>query len=139
MTREGIPGRDDTIVQRVRLAQKRASTWFKVKFALVWAALIGAFVVALYLAGEIDLGWTATWGPLILDGARTTILLTVISIVLAVILAILGALGRLSSNAVVYAIASLYVSLVRGTPLLVQISFIYLALPQVGLVIPAFE
>ena len=34
-------------------------------------------------------------------------------------------------------IASLYVSLVRGTPLIVQIYFIYLALPQVGIVLPA--
>jgi len=42
-----------------------------------------------------------------------------------------GALGRLSGRAVVYAVASLYVSLVRGTPLLVQILFIVLALPQI--------
>jgi polar amino acid transport system permease protein len=37
----------------------------------------------------------------------------------------------MSRNAVVYATASLYVSLVRGTPLIVQIIFVYLALPQV--------
>ena len=46
-------------------------------------------------------------------------------------LAVLGALGRLSSVSILYAIATLYVSLVRGTPLLVQILFIYLALPQI--------
>jgi len=53
------------------------------------------------------------------------------SIFFAIILAVLGALGRLSSNAVVYGIASFYVSIVRGTPLIVQILFIYLALPQI--------
>jgi polar amino acid transport system permease protein len=37
----------------------------------------------------------------------------------------------MSANAVVYGIASFYVSLVRGTPLIVQILFIYLALPQI--------
>ena len=40
--------------------------------------------------------------------------------------------GRLSTNPVIYAIATLYVSLVRGTPLLVQIFFAYYALPQAG-------
>ncbi len=38
----------------------------------------------------------------------------------------------LSSNAILFAISSLYVSLVRGTPLLVQIYFIFFALPQMG-------
>ena len=57
---------------------------------------------------------------------------------LAIVLATLGALGRLSRNPVANGIASFYVSLVRGTPLLVQIFFIYLALPQFGIVLPAF-
>ena len=60
-----------------------------------------------------------------------TIFISVVSIVLAVIFALFGALGRLSTHASIYAAASLYVSLVRGTPLLVQIIFVYLALPQV--------
>jgi len=55
----------------------------------------------------------------------------VLNVFFAIILAVLGALGRLSSNAVVYGIASFYVSIVRGTPLIVQILFIYLALPQI--------
>ncbi|MDQ3407617.1 MAG: amino acid ABC transporter permease [Chloroflexota bacterium] len=139
MTSEGMSGRDDRIVQRVQAAERAALKWFRIKVALVWIGLVATLVLILYLADEIDLEWTATWGPLILDGARTTILLTVISIVLAVMLAVLGALGRLSSNPVAYGVASLYVSLVRGTPLLVQISFLYLALPQLGVVIPAFE
>ncbi len=55
--------------------------------------------------------------------------MAVCSIIVAIVFAILGALGRLSSNPVLYAVATLYVSLVRGTPLIVQILFIYLALP----------
>ena len=46
----------------------------------------------------------------------------------------IGAFGRLSRQPVVYSVSSLYVSLVRGTPLLVQLYFIYYALPEVGLV-----
>ena len=54
------------------------------------------------------------------------------SIVFATLLALSGAIGRLSRNPFINGIASLYVSLVRGTPLIVQIYFIYLALPQLG-------
>ena len=43
----------------------------------------------------------------------------------------------MSANPIIFAVASLYVSLVRGTPLIVQIIFIYLALPQLGIVLPA--
>ena len=38
---------------------------------------------------------------------------------------------RLSSNSILYSLSTLYVSVVRGTPLLVQILFIWLALPQI--------
>ena len=48
--------------------------------------------------------------------------------------ALLGAIGRLSNSAIANAIASFYVSFFRGTPLLLQLLFWYLALPQVGLV-----
>ena len=50
---------------------------------------------------------------------------------MAILFAVTGALGRLSTNPVLFAIATLYVSLVRGTPLIVQILFIFLALPQI--------
>jgi polar amino acid transport system permease protein len=125
------------IVEQVRSAERRARSAFRVQFLLVWLAIIGLLVAALYAAGHIDPGWTAEWAPFILQGAGITIFISGVSILIAVALAILGALGRLSSNPVIYSIASLYVSLVRGTPLLVQISFVYLALPQVGIVIPS--
>ncbi len=59
------------------------------------------------------------------------------SIVLATILAVLGALGRLSRTRSSTGSRRFYVSLVRGTPLLVQIFFIYFALPQLGIMLPA--
>jgi len=52
-------------------------------------------------------------------------------------LALIGAMGRLSRNPYLSGVAGLYVSFARGTPLIVQIYFVYLALPQVGLVLPA--
>ena len=54
------------------------------------------------------------------------------AIVLAVILALFGALGRLSKNPVAYGLTGFYTSFFRGTPLIVQLFLIYLALPQIG-------
>jgi polar amino acid transport system permease protein len=54
------------------------------------------------------------------------------------VLALLGALGRLSRNAIAQGISGFYVSLVRGTPLLIQIYLIYLGLPQIGKTLVSF-
>ena len=48
------------------------------------------------------------------------------------------ALARLSRIAPLYALSTFYVSLIRGTPLLLQIFFFFLALPQLGIVLPGF-
>jgi polar amino acid transport system permease protein len=58
-------------------------------------------------------------------------LVSVLSIALAVLLAFIGALGRLSKNPIFFGPATFYTSLFRGVPLLVQVFFWYLALPQV--------
>ena len=50
----------------------------------------------------------------------------------AVILALFGALGRLSKNPIAYGVTGFYTSFFRGTPLIVQLFLIYLALPQIG-------
>ncbi len=47
-------------------------------------------------------------------------------------LATLGALARLSSNPILYGVSGFYVSFFRGTPLIVQMFLVYLALPQIG-------
>ena len=52
------------------------------------------------------------------------------------ILALLAALGRLSTIPPVYAVSTFYVSLIRGTPLYLQIFFFFLALPQLGIILP---
>ena len=126
---------EPVILGQIRRAREEAGLAFRVQFALVWIVLIGALGAGLYATGNINVDFIAEWGPFILEGTRTTILVCVTSIALAVMFALLGALGRLSSNAIIYATASLYVSLVRGTPLLVQLLFIYLGLPQVGIVL----
>ena len=125
------------ILDRLEVGQRRRRLLFRLQFSLVWLALVGALVGALWLTHKIDPAFIAIWSPFILGGAGLTIFVCVSSIILATTLALFGAIARLSTNAVLYAVASLYVSLIRGTPLIVQILFWYLALPQLGIVLPA--
>jgi polar amino acid transport system permease protein len=119
------------IVGEIAAARARGRLRFRVVFAVTWAILIGGLVGSLAAAGRIDSDFLGTWAPYILQGIPITIYVSIFSIAIAVVLATLGALGRISRHPVLYAVASLYVSLVRGTPLLVQILFVYLALPQI--------
>jgi polar amino acid transport system permease protein len=120
-----------SVVEQVRLAHQRASVRFRLVFVATWLVLIGGFVLALVATGSFSIDFLNTWGPYILGGAGITVVVAAASIVLAVAFAVIGALGRLSQHASVYAAATLYVSLVRGTPLIVQVIFVYLALPEI--------
>lgn len=76
--------------------------------------------------------------PMIEGAIQYTIPLTLISFILGLILAILTALGRLSSIKVFNIIARVYVSLIRGTPLLVQLFIIFYGLPTLDITINPF-
>lgn len=119
------------IVEAIAGQRRRQTRNFRLIFIATWLVLIGGLIGSLMAAGKIDFAFIGEWGPYILGGVGMTIFVAVCSISIAICFAVVGALGRLSSNPVLYAIATLYVSLVRGTPLLVQIFFIYLALPQI--------
>jgi polar amino acid transport system permease protein len=110
---------------------------WRVWFALTWIALVGGLLFALWQTGNINLDFIGEWAPFILGGTWITILLCVTSIIIATVLAIFGAIARLSQNPMINGVASLYVSVVRGTPLLVQIAFVFLALPQLDIRIPS--
>lgn len=71
--------------------------------------------------------------PLLLKATQVTVLLAVISMAFGLILGLTTALMRISKNKLVFRIASVYVSIIRGTPLLVQIYLVYFGLPQVGI------
>jgi len=63
------------------------------------------------------------------DGLVVTVSVTLASFVFVLLVGMLGGLGRLSSNRAVNLIASLYVEIVRGIPLLVQLIWWYFAFP----------
>src|SRR6266542_5569385 len=81
---------------------------------------------------QLDGAFIADWWLFISQGVIITFELSVISILCAMVLALLAALARLSRVAPLNSLASLYVSLMRGTPLYLQFIFIYSALPQFG-------
>jgi polar amino acid transport system permease protein len=62
-------------------------------------------------------------------GARITLWLTLLSGTIGLVLGTLAALARTSQHPVARAIAGFYLWVIRGTPLLVQILFVYFALP----------
>ncbi|MEU4375139.1 amino acid ABC transporter permease [Pseudonocardia alni] len=76
--------------------------------------------------------------PMLRATVTTTIPLTAISFVIGLVLALLLALARISSIRPLSWLARAYISVVRGTPLLVQLFIVFYALPQLGLVIDPF-
>src|ERR671927_1136181 len=78
-----------------------------------------------------DLVWSS-FGPLVTGAITGTIPLTLASFAIGLALALLIALMRLSRNVVVSGVARFYVSVIRGTPLLVQLFVIFYGLPSLG-------
>jgi polar amino acid transport system permease protein len=66
----------------------------------------------------------------LLDGVLVTFRLTTVSFFFILLVGLLGGVGRISKNRIVNGIASLYVEIIRGIPLMVQLLFIWFALPQ---------
>ena len=104
---------------------------FRIKVTATWIAIF--LMLGLFLAlSELDFGFIREFAWYITKGLGWTIVLSVFAIVLATILALFGALGRLSRNPVAYGVSGFYTSFFRGTPLIVQLFLIYLALPEIG-------
>lgn len=65
------------------------------------------------------------------DGIMMTFIVTVLSIVFALIVGLFTGLGRISRIKIINRIATVYVEVVRGIPLLVQLFYIYYALGKI--------
>lgn len=90
-------------------------------------SFVGAILILVYLAlSQPDPYYEIL--RFIPDGILVTFQVTVCSIFFALILGLITGLGRLSRNRVINSAASIYVEVVRGIPLLVQLFYIYYAL-----------
>jgi len=80
---------------------------------------------------DFNLFWSSL-GPLLLGAVKGTIPLALASFALGLVLALLVAMMRISSNKLANGAGRFYVSVIRGTPLLVQLFVIFYGLPAIG-------
>ena len=79
----------------------------------------------------------AYW-PHFLAGALTTLEMTLVATVLGLVIGVFSAIARGSRSVLLRAISGAYVELVRNTPFLIQIFFLFFGLASIGLRIPVF-
>ena len=73
---------------------------------------------------------------LMLEGTETTLEIFVITLVAALPLGLLASLGRISKLKPLSRLIEFYIWLMRGTPLMLQLLFVYFALPMAGIMLP---
>ncbi|KGX91355.1 cysteine ABC transporter permease [Pontibacillus halophilus JSM 076056 = DSM 19796] len=85
----------------------------------------------------VDIAQSSFW-PLVKGALTYTIPMTLIAFVIGLILAVTTALFRLSGNKLLSGIARVYISIIRGTPLLVQLFIIFFGFGSIGWKIDPF-
>jgi len=123
----GIPPEAASVLNQI----ENRKTEYKRKMTIAFIVL-GLLLVATLNVIQLDFQFMLKWLPFVLAGSGFTFLVAFLAISLACFLAVVGALGRMSKNPFLNSLATSYVSLIRGTPLLVQVYMWYLALPQIG-------
>jgi His/Glu/Gln/Arg/opine family amino acid ABC transporter permease subunit len=86
----------------------------------------------------LSIRWPLLWRslPLLLRGAEMTLLLAALTLLYGVPAGLMVALARLSGYRLVRAVMTVYVEVIRGTPLLMQVFVIYFVLPSLGISLP---
>lgn len=95
-----------------------------------WLSFLGALAVICFLCINKPEPYLRIL-KFVPDGVWVTFQVTVLSIMVSLVLGLITGLGRLSRNRVINLVASTYVEVVRGIPLLVQLFYIYFALGHV--------
>ncbi|HET6846823.1 MAG TPA: amino acid ABC transporter permease, partial [Anaerolineales bacterium] len=137
--------RPKTQAELIFEAQLRRNRQFRANVAISWIVLV--LILGFMFSGEnnlpfglhgitLDYQFIAENWSFIASGITSTIGISILSILLATFLALVAALGRLSTFPPFFALSTFYVSLIRGTPLYLQIFFFFLALPQLGIILP---
>lgn len=97
------------------------STW--------WVLVFGA-AITIWAATKFKPAPFAEIARFLSDGIVVTLRITSTSFLFILLVGLIGGLGRISKNPLLHGVASLYVEIMRGIPLLVQLLFIWFALPQ---------
>jgi len=104
------------------MTHKQFTTW--------WALVLAVVLTAWLLTKVRPYPFLEIW-RFVSDGILVTLRIVVTSFGFILLVSLLGGLGRISHNPIIYGMSSLYVEIIRGIPLLVQLLFIWFALPQV--------
>ncbi|MBF4599601.1 amino acid ABC transporter permease [Frigoribacterium sp. VKM Ac-1396] len=83
------------------------------------------------MQSSLDLFWRSLW-PIVSGALVASIPLAFASMAIGLVIAVVIALVRLSGTAVLAGIARVYISIIRGTPLLVQLFVVFYGLPSIG-------
>lgn len=136
------PPTEKTHAEKLYESDLRKSRQFNMWVSASWGVM---FLILVYLFSgqdflgiktiELNLEFIRNNFIFIAGGLWQTLVVSILSISLAIVLALVAALGRLSKFPPFYALSTFYVSLIRGTPLYLQIFFFFLALPQLGIVL----
>ena len=85
---------------------------------------------SLFIPNMIDI-WCEYWYIFLFEGLKNTLLLTCISVALGTLLGTIVAMGKMSKIAPVRWLVSVYIEVLRGTPILLQLYLFYFVLPEV--------
>ena len=114
-----------------------------VKFIVVTVLALIAIGLLYWLFFVARWDWIPTYAPLLLKGLWLTLLLLVLSVVFGFVMAIPIGLVQVTGPPWLATIARGFCTVIRGTPLLVQLFLIYYGLgslfPQIGLAFPGFK
>jgi len=73
------------------------------------------------------------------EGIKSALFASAISLVLALIVGIIGGIVRYNNKGILGKLAAGYVTVIRNTPLLIQLYFIFFGLPRLGITLSAFQ
>lgn len=101
----------------------------------ITVAVLGAIAAFVHIAPIYDFDYGKVWGnernvKIMADGLWLTLKISFFALLLSVVLGVIGALGRMSRKLVWNQLAAIYVEIIRGTPLLVQIMIAYFCFRQ---------
>ena len=83
------------------------------------------------MIGSFDWLGVLDFLPELMTGLYYTLLISIVGLIVGFALGAIFGLGRISKNKFVYAISTVYIEVVRGTPVLVQAIWIFFALPLI--------
>lgn len=89
----------------------------------------------------LDLDWSIAFDslPFLMTGIKLTIIIAFIGLVFGFIIGAIAGLARTSKKKIIYALGTIYVESIRGTPMLVQAVYLYFGLNQIMLQISGWK